>query len=83
MGVDLRVLITNRRRQAAGAAGHRDVRWIDSSRPPTHEDERSAQIVAGNLNATTPPATLPVTGTRRIDQPGHRRRSGVIAIRHA
>ena len=39
------------------------MRWIDFQ-PPTYalEDERSAQIVAGNLNATAPPATLPVTG---------------------
>ena len=63
-GVDQRVVIAEiDAARLLELAGHRDVRWIDVQ-PPTYEpeDERSAQIVAGNLNATAPPATLPVTG---------------------
>jgi Mg-chelatase subunit ChlD len=42
---------------------HTDVRWIDYQSPTfAPEDERSSQIVCGNLNNTLPPHTLPVTG---------------------
>lgn len=63
-GVDQRVLIAEiDAARLPQLAAHRDVRWIDAQ-PPTYEpeDERSAQIVAGNLNATAAPATLPVVG---------------------
>ncbi len=63
-GVDQRVIIAEiDAARLLQLAGQRDVRWIDFQ-PSTYEpeDERSAQIVAGNLNATAPPNTLPVTG---------------------
>ena len=63
-GVDQRVLIAELdAARLLALAGHRDVRWLDVQ-PPSYEpeDERSVQIVAGNLNATAAPATLPVVG---------------------
>lgn len=63
-GTDQRVIVAELDAARLPAlAAHRDVRWIDHQ-PATYEpeDERSAQIVAGNLNAVAPPATLPVTG---------------------
>lgn len=61
---DTRVIIAEvDKSKIAELAAHADVRWIDFQ-PPDYqlEDERSAQIVAGNLDATAPPNTLPVTG---------------------
>jgi Mg-chelatase subunit ChlD len=61
---DARVIIAEvDKSKIAALAAHPDVRWIDFQ-PPDYqlEDERSAQIVAGNLDAAAPPATLPVTG---------------------
>ncbi|RMB61618.1 S8 family serine peptidase [Tessaracoccus antarcticus] len=43
-------------------AARDDVRWIDAVHAPVLEDERSAQIVMEDLNATPAPNTLPNTG---------------------
>ena len=61
---DARVIIAEvDKGKIAELAAHPDVRWIDFQTPEYQlEDERSAQIVAGNLDATAPPNTLPVPG---------------------
>ena len=46
----------------AAIAAHEDVRWIDAVHTPLLEDERSAQIVYEDLDATAPPDTMPNTG---------------------
>src|SRR5215212_9523144 len=61
---DTRVIIAEiDKKKLAELAAHPDVRWIDFQ-PPEYklEDERSAQIVAGNLDAAAAPNTLPVRG---------------------
>lgn len=67
-GTDQRALVVEiDRARILDLARHRDVRWIDHQ-PAVYavEDERSAQIVAGNLDQAAPPDTAPKTGYRQF-----------------